>query len=136
VKVGSNRRLKPTLTAAFRPLMSSQVEVDRLLAEHGLARSGARGQQVDVGRRRRGDDHGVDVGVAEDRVGIPGGDRAVERGDLVRGNLDGIMHDGQLCPRVHGQGRGVNPADPSGAEQTETQHQALLVFAYPDASGR
>jgi hypothetical protein len=41
-----------------------------------------------VGQRRGGDDHGVDAGVAEDRVGIPGGGPAVERGDLVRGDLD------------------------------------------------
>src|SRR2546430_1244709 len=46
------------------------------------------------------------------------------------------MHEGQICPRVSGQGRGVNAADPSGAEQTETQHKALLRFAYRDASGR
>jgi hypothetical protein len=43
---------------------------------------------------RRGDDDGVDARIAEDRVGVPRGCRAVERGDLARRRLDRIVDDG------------------------------------------
>src|ERR1700730_4895424 len=44
-----------------------QVEVDRLLAEHRLARPYRGGEQVDVGSRGGGDDDGVDACVTEER---------------------------------------------------------------------
>jgi hypothetical protein len=119
-----------------------QVQVDRLLAEHRLAGLGARGEQVDVGRRGRGDDDRVDARVAQDRPGILRRCRAVQRGDLVRRDLDRIVHDGKLGARVRRQRSGVHAADPPGAEQTETQHQAscgwcmaMLITCRPPAEG-
>jgi hypothetical protein len=71
-----------------------------------------------MSRRRRRDDHGVDPGIAEDRLDIRGGRRAMPRGYLARRGPDGIIDDSQLGRWVRGQRITVDAPDPPRADRT------------------
>jgi hypothetical protein len=104
----------------------AEVQVDRLLAEHRLAGAHGPGQELDVGRRGRGDDDGVDRRVVDDSVDL-GTPRGAQPGThLASGSLHRVVDVGELGPLMDVDGVGVDPADPATAEQTQPHHGLLL----------
>ena len=97
------------------------VEIDRLLAEHGLAGGDGGLDQVGMGIGRRADHHGVDAGIGEDRLGA---------GDLGAGGLGersgrlggGIGERDQLRIGTRRDIEPVNAPDPAGAQQSKSHH--------------
>ena len=108
------------------PLDPRQVQVDRLLAQHCLSGAYGAGQQVDVGRCCRGDDHRIDAWVIDRSIGTGSSSRAVLLCDLKRSRLDRVVHPSQLGLGMDIDRIGVHAPDPSAAKERETDQPRLL----------
>ena len=127
-KLGSKRRLKPIIsgfpasfTTARQARMRSEREIDRLLAEHGLAARAARSMRsacVSVGVQIS---DGVDVLVGDDRIDVcdPG---ARGCGEALGGFRQRVRHRNELGSRVGRDIAAVNAADAAGAEKSDANH--------------
>jgi hypothetical protein len=103
------------------------VEVDRLLAEHGLACFDAGRDQIDMGVRRRGDQHRSDVGVGEGRLDRAGDLGAVSCSRGLRRRTMHVVDLQEARTRVTPDVVGVHLTNTSGAEKCHTEHSLLLA---------
>ena len=110
------------------PIDPSQVQVDRLLAEHCLAGAYGSGQQVDVRGRSRGDHDGIDAGVVESGIDIGGDGRAVLLGYFMRSRLDRVVHPGQLGPGMDIDRVGVYASDPACSQRGRSGSTSSAAF--------
>ena len=81
----------------------------------------------DVQGSGRADDDGVNPFVGKDRVDIGREARSVQGGKLLGGVAEGICDEGERCPRVGGDGLGVNVADPAGADDGDSEHHCFFL---------
>ena len=105
-------------------------EAHRLFAENGLAGIGGRLDQVGMGAGRRGDQHRVHVLRLDDVL-----DRCDLGADLRCKACCGLRHGvGQIgdgCLFRCGDGAGMDLADPSGAQDSKSDHLALPCDGWP-----
>ena len=97
------------------------VEVDRLLAQHGLAHVRRRRDEIDMGVCRRGDHDGIDLGIGQRRRGIGRRPRTKLLRQLGRRLGHGIddVFDARL--RMRGDIARMQLADAARAEDAEGQ---------------
>jgi hypothetical protein len=102
-------------------------EIDRLLAEDGLAGTGRARDEIGVGVGRRADHDGADGLVAQ--RGFRAHDlRAMLVGQRLRGRGVDVDHVTQFHTRLAGHVAGVDLADPAGAEQCNFGHRFLQAI--------
>ena len=102
-----------------------EVEIERLLAEDRLARAGAGLDQVCVCVGRARDQQRVD-GVVGDRPRRRHDTGAVQPRERLRGRGIRVGDAGELGARQGHEVGGVDPADPAGAYEGESVHEAGL----------
>ena len=95
-------------------------QVDRLLAEDRLAGRGSALDVVDVGRRRRTDQHGVGGKRLVQRQGA----RPTRLGQARRRRCVDIGHAGQPCTGMRGDVARVDVADAPGTYHGNAQHRS------------
>jgi hypothetical protein len=98
------------------------VEVDRLLAQHGLAGPCRGNDEIDMRIGRRRDENRADLRVGESAHGIRHGRGAMTRGQSLRRGRHDVDHGFEPRARMRRDIARVQRADAPGAEEAEVQH--------------
>ena len=104
------------------------VEVDRLLAQDGLAGLGRGRDQLDMGVGRGRDQHGIDAAVAQRLAHRAGDPAAMRLGHRHRRRALDVERPGQLGLGVRRQIVGMHPADAAAAQNREPDHAQPPTF--------